>query len=57
LEAVLDTAPAEYGVDVLEALLADVRQAPPNKNHNFFANHIRQGGRRVTANFDTCITG
>jgi hypothetical protein len=55
LESVLDVVAAEHRVDVLEGLLADLRDPPPNGNHQLFAQHTRCGGRHVTANFDTCI--
>ncbi len=55
LESVLDAAAAEHGSGVLDGLLADLRDPPPNENHRFFAEHTQQGGRHVTANFDTCI--
>lgn len=37
------------------SLLADLRTVPPNRLHLFFADHLRAGGRHVTANFDDCI--
>ncbi|MFL6112244.1 MAG: hypothetical protein ACJ786_12950 [Catenulispora sp.] len=40
---------------VLPRLLADVRDAQPNRLHRFFADHLIAGGRHVTANFDGCI--
>jgi hypothetical protein len=55
LESVLDVAAAEHRVDVLDSLLADLRDPPPNGNHQLFAQHTSCGGRHVTANFDTCI--
>jgi hypothetical protein len=55
LESVLDAAAAEHGIEVLDRLLADLREPPANGNHRFFAEHTRHGGHHVTANFDTCI--
>jgi hypothetical protein len=55
LESVLDVAAAKHRVDLLDGLLADLRNPPPNGNHQLFAKHTRRGGRHVTANFDTCI--
>jgi hypothetical protein len=36
-------------------VLADFRDATPNRLHGLFAWHIARGGRHVTANFDRCI--
>lgn len=55
LEAVLEIAAQVHGIAVLEALLADLGSATPNALHRFFREHLRRGGRHVTANFDSLI--
>jgi hypothetical protein len=55
LETVLDVVRRVHGHDALADVLCDLRSAPPNGLHQFFANHVARGGRHVTANFDTCI--
>jgi hypothetical protein len=36
-------------------ILDDLRTVPPNRLHEFFAEHLHFGGRHVTANFDDCV--
>lgn len=55
LEVLLDVAAAVHGMRVLETLMAGVRNAEPNRNHELFAHHLEQGGMHVTANFDMAI--
>lgn len=55
LEAVLEIAFQVHGPTVLEALLKDLAGAAPNPLHRFFRDHLRRGGRHVTANFDVLI--
>jgi len=55
LETVLGVVAAAYGQDMVAAALADIRAAEPNRLHRFFAAHLAQGGRHITANFDGCI--
>ncbi|WP_435135652.1 hypothetical protein [Actinacidiphila sp. bgisy144] len=56
LETVLGVADRVLGDDHRALrLLADLRTAPPNRLHRFFAHHLRAGGRHVTANFDDCV--
>ena len=57
LEAVLDVATRVHGVGALEELLSDLRVNTPNSLHLFFRQHLRSGGRHVTANFDTLVEG
>jgi hypothetical protein len=54
LETVLDVALRRYGSRA-DPVLDDVRRAPPNWNHHFFAAHLAAGGIHITANFDSCI--
>lgn len=55
LETVLGIVDRVLGTSVLVWLLEDVRTAPPNALHRFFARHLAHGGRHLTANFDDCI--
>lgn len=55
LETVLDVVRRVNGLGALVDILSDLRSAPPNDLHRFFAAHNRLDGRHVTANFDTCI--
>ena len=55
LETVLGVVAAVYGHDAVAAALADIRNARPNRLHRFFAGHMAEGGRHITANFDGCI--
>jgi hypothetical protein len=55
LETVLGVVAAAYGQDMVAAALADICAAEPNRLHRFFAAHLAQGGRHITANFDGCI--
>jgi len=55
LETVLGVVAAVYGHDAVAAALADIRTARPNRLHRFFAAHLAEGGRHITANFDGCI--
>jgi hypothetical protein len=55
LETVLDVVRRVHGPDALADVLRDLRVAPPNGLHQFFAAHLACGGRHVTANFDTCV--
>ncbi|MBB5868269.1 hypothetical protein F4553_001648 [Allocatelliglobosispora scoriae] len=54
LETVLGVALRRLGTRAHD-VLADVREAVPNWNHAFFAEHIAAGGKHVTANFDSCV--
>jgi hypothetical protein len=55
LETVLGVVAAVYGDAAVTAVLGDIRAARPNRLHRFFAGHLAQGGRHITANFDGCI--
>lgn len=55
LETLLDVVRRVHGLPVLADLLSDLRNPSPNAMHQFFAAHIRAGGRHITANFDPCI--
>jgi hypothetical protein len=55
LETVLGVAADVYGYQAVAEVLADVRDAQPNRLHRFFAAHLNRGGRHLTANFDGCI--
>ena len=55
LETVLDVVTEVSGLGALDDILSDLRAAPPNDVHRFFARHLALGGNHITANFDTCI--
>ena len=55
LETVLGVVAAVYGHDAVAAALADIRTATPNRLHRFFAAHLAEGGRHISANFDGCV--
>ena len=55
LETVLGVVAAAHGQDAVGAALADIRAARPNRLHRFFAGHLAEGGRHITANFDGCV--
>lgn len=55
LETVLDALVEVQGLHVLSDVLSDLAVAPPNRNHYFFAEHLKRHGHHATANFGTCI--
>jgi hypothetical protein len=57
LEVILGVAsdPWAHGPVAIEAAIAEMRVAAPNRAHRFFHEHCRRGGSHVTANFDRCI--
>lgn len=54
LETVLGVAARTNAEQALE-ILADVRDASPNWQHQVFAEHLWHGGHHITTNFDSCI--
>jgi hypothetical protein len=52
LETILDVVHRIVGADALLDVLGDLRSPPPNDLHAFFARHLDDDGRHVTANFD-----
>lgn len=55
LEMVLGVAARVHGTRRALRVLDDLRTARPNPLHAFFAGHLVQGGRHITANFDMYI--
>jgi hypothetical protein len=55
LETVLGVVAAVHGDGAVATALADIGAASPNRLHTFFAGHLAEGGRHLTANFDGCI--
>jgi hypothetical protein len=57
LEVVLGVAssPAAHGAIAIDAAIASMHDARPNRNHRFFYEHCLRGGCHITANFDRCV--
>ncbi len=55
LEVVLDIASQIHGESILGGFSDAVDSRSPNRVHRMLAEHLRAGGRQLTANFDTWI--
>jgi hypothetical protein len=55
LETILGVADGVLGAHRALRILDSLRTVPPNRQHRFFAHHLRAGGGHITANFDDCI--
>jgi hypothetical protein len=55
LETVLGVVAPVHGDGAVATALNDIGTARPNRLHRFFAGHLAEGGRHLTANFDGCI--